>query len=257
MHLDKSLDRKSLKKPDGFLKTLNYFFEKLSTQSGKVLIGVAFLLAIGLGIAFWMNHQDTLFESSRNALFLAEKSISAEMKALVPPKAAGIPALPAQKTDAALSDGVTYQKLNVDRQLPKSVELLKAVEHKYGSTRSALDARVKLAGLYFNHGDYAKALPWYQKAIDSSSGFEKAAALSSLGYAFENLGKPLEAIQSYEKAINLGEGSLKGDLLLGIARSYEAAHNPVKARSIYDQILKELPGTEYSKSAELFKESLK
>jgi tetratricopeptide (TPR) repeat protein len=113
---------------------------------------------------------------------------------------------------------------------------------------------MKLGTLYFDHGDFAKALPWFEKAAQSASGsFERALALSSVAYTQENLGKPSDAVQTYQKALNLGEGGLKGDLLLGMARSYEALQDTAKARSSYDQILKDLPGTEYAKSAELYK----
>ena len=107
------------------------------------------------------------------------------------------------------------------------------------------------------HGEFTKALPWYEKASDSApDSFEKALAFSSLGYVHESLGKPTEALQSFQKALNLGEGSLKGDLLMGVARSYEAVHDSANARSTYDKILTELPNTEYAKSAELFKDQL-
>lgn len=260
----KGLNRKSLKKSDYFTKLSQSFFDQLASQWGRALIGIGVLLVIGLSFSFWMNQREEKDQASRSALYTAEKAMETELKALTPPKNAPKTvqknAQKAEDLAAVLGGGdeaLDYKKMDIDAKFPHSVQLFKEVIAKFGSTRAGLDASLKLAGLYFNHGEYAKALTWYEKAAQSTSGFEQAVAYSSLGYTHENLGHYLEAVGAFQKALNLGEGSLKGDLLLGIARNYEAAHDTQKARSTYDQIFKDLPNSEYARSAEIYKDLLK
>ena len=147
-----------------------------------------------------------------------------------------------------------FQKIDVDAKFQNSVKKLTEVQTNWNGTRSAFEARQKLGNLYFHHGEYSKSLPWFEKAFASAPNtFEKAQILSAMGYAQENLGQTDAAIQSYQKAIQLGEGSLKGDLLMAMARCYEFLKDTAKARSTYDQVLVDLPNTEYSKTAELYK----
>jgi tetratricopeptide (TPR) repeat protein len=258
-----SLDRKSLKRPDGFLSAIRGLFSQLSKHSTIFVLVVAVVLGLGLVAGYWMNHLEAKSDAARNALFLAGKSMSAELKAVeVAEKGATVQTIKKDKSspeDAAAqaSDSFAFKKLDVDAKFPETVKKLKAVEQDFGGTRAAFEARLKLGTLYFDHADYTKSLPWFEKAAQSAPGnFEKALALNSVGYANENLGKPADAVQSYQKALNLGEGGLKGDLLLGIARSYEALHDTAKARSTYDQILKDLPGSDHAKSAELYKNAI-
>ncbi len=245
------LDRKSLKRPDSFLAALSRFFSGLVRNANLFAILIGALFGVGLLTTLLINRMDSKSEKAQNGLYLAEKTLATEMKALTPSVGTDSP------QGAPKAPSVDFKRMDVDAQFPKSIQELKAVEESFSHTRAAFDARLKLADLYYNHGDYQKAHAWYEKAVDTAPGnFEKALALSSLGYVKENLGKPAEAIQTYQKAINLGEGSLKGDLLMGIARGYEAVHDTPKARSTYDQILIDLPNTEFSKSAEVLKNQL-
>lgn len=268
-----SVDRKALKRPDGFLASLHEFFDYVANNANVFLAGIAGLLIVGSIVAYMMNRSGARSEDASDALYLAEKALNNEIKsiaALSKPAAAQTSAKKtnvegAKKSAAGEEDAVAaeareklrYQKMDVDAKLPRAVQKLKEVEQSFTGTRSAFEARLKLGDLYYNHGDYAKSLPWFQKAVDSAPGkLEKALALSSVGYTYENLAQQNEAIQSYQKANSLGQPTVKGDLLLGIARCYEALHDSAKARSTYDQILTELPNTEFSKSAELYKNQL-
>lgn len=268
-----TIDRKAIKRPDGFLTWLHGFFDSVANNANVFLAGVACLLLVGLIVAFFMNRSDTRSEIASDALYLADKTFNAEIRSMV---ASNTPVMsqasavkasvegakkatpnPGEAPVAAAQEKLRYQKMDVDAKLPGTVQKLSEIEKSFKGTRSAFEARLKLGDLYYDHGDYAKSLPWFQKAADSAPGkLEQALALSSLGYAYENLSQLNEAIQFYQKANNLGQSSVKGDILLGIARCYEALHDSAKARSTYDQILTELPNTESAKSAELYKNQL-
>jgi len=247
------LNRKFLKRPDGFTAAFTGVFDKVSERSTLFVLILGVLLAVSVAIGFYLNHRDAKFAAARNSLYLAGQSLQTELKALDSSKNK-------PKTDAASEsdDEITeFKKLDVDAQFPTAVSKLKAVQTEYDGTRSAYEARLKLGSLYFNHGDFSNAVPWYEKAVSSApSSQEKAMALSALGYAQEGQGKTKEALDVFQKAYSLGEGILQGDLLLGIARCYEALHDSANARSTYDKILTQLPNTEFSKTAELYKDQL-
>ena len=257
-HSGTTVDRKSLKRPDGFTSAITGLFNDLSKQTGLLLVFLGALLGLGVLAALYMNHLDSRSEAARNALFSGDKAMETEMKALATAESPKALKDSADKiAPEALAETVAYKKLDVDRQFPETVKKLQEVDATFGNTRSAYEARLKLGDLYYNHSEFSKAVPWYEKASDTApNNFEKAVAFSSLGYTQENLGKPSEAIQAFQKALNLGEGSLKGDLLLGLARSYEAMHDSANARSTYDRILSELPNTDSAKSAEIFKSQI-
>jgi tetratricopeptide (TPR) repeat protein len=257
------INRKSLKRPDRLLKALTGAFDKVSSKSNVVVLALLGLLGLAVAVGLFMNHLEAQADSARNALFLAGQSLTQELKSISDAEKPKTPVVANLKdpkkpaTPPVAETPITFKKLDVDTQLPEAVKKLKDIDHEFGRRRAAFEARLKLGDLYFNHGETAKALPWYEKAVSSAPGkFEKALALSSLGYTYENLEKPTDALQTYQKAANLGEGSLKGDLLMGVARSYEAAKDSAKARSTYDKILTELPNTEYAKNAELYKNQL-
>ncbi len=250
------IDRKSLKRPDGFTAMVSSFMKGLSKQTGLFIAILGGLLAIGVGIALYINRLEAKSLSARNAFYQAEKAWETEFKALDarenPKQKESTKEAPSAATEALL-----FKKLDVDAQFPEAIKKLKAVDSEFATTRSAYEARLKLANLYYHHGNYEKALPWYQKALETAPNkLEKAIALTSLGYTLESLGKPTDALQFFQKAVNLGEGSLKGDLLLAVARNYEALQDTANARSTYEKIILELPNTEFSKAAETYKAQL-
>lgn len=248
------VSRKSLKQPDSFYRLLTEFFQNITQNSRAVILGVAVLLALGVGVGFYLNHSESHAAAGQNSLFWADKAYEKELKALEPSDKS-------KKESGSVAKAVVSpsieKSVDVEQKFPETLKKLLQTEKDFSRTRAGFEARLKLGDLYYHYNQYNKALPWYQKAVDSApANFEKAVALASLGYTYENLGNSSEAIQTYQKALNLGEGSLKGDLLLGVARGHEAAHDNAKARSIYDQILADLPNTEFAKSAEIYKAQL-
>lgn len=246
------LDRKLLKRPDGLTRSIRSFFESIYKHN-RAFIGILLgMTVIGGVVAFIVHRLDHASEEGRNALYSAEKALEEETQALngkPTPVPSGKGESP--KTSEAL---VLFKKLDVDASFPETVKKLKKVDSEHGNTRPAYEARMKLGNLYYDHGDFEKSIPWYEKALNSAPGkFEKAQTLSALGYASENLGKGNAALQSYQKALDLGEASLKGDLLLAMARCYELTHDSAKAKSTYDRIIADLPNTDYAKTAEALK----
>lgn len=246
-----TVGRKSFKGSGSGVEILYQWIDRLAGNSRALITLVILFVGISAAGAFLMSRREARSDLAKNALFIAEKSMDRELKALmpVPPKTkASPPPLPPN------SDLYLYKKLDVEAKFPESIKKLKAIDADFGSARAAFEARLALGDLYFDHGEPAKAIPWYEKAVNSAPAtFEKVLALSAVGYAYENSGRPKDAIQFFEKAISYGEASVKGDLLLALARSYELLHDTGKARNIYEQIQSQLPNTEYAKAAQAFK----
>jgi tetratricopeptide (TPR) repeat protein len=256
------LDRKLLKRPDRFMSVFTNAFDQLGKHFGLFVVTIGACFVLGLAGAYYLSYRESQAQVTNNLLYLAKKSIEVELSALPGQKEASQDGSK-EGAQGAFKDvskeSISFKKLDIDAQIPKSVQKLKELEQAYPSSRAAYESRLILGALYYDHGDYAKALPWYEKAVQSApKGLEKALSLISLGHTQANLDKQKEAIQSYQKGVELGEGdSIKGEALLGMARSYEALQDTARARSVYDQIISELSNTEYQQAAEIFKSQLK
>ena len=255
------LDRKSLKRPDSFTIAATSFFVDVF-QNTRVLMGVGGgLLLAAAGFSVWTNQVDTASRQATGAWYEAEKALDQEMKSFSSSTGSSGVGTGGKTPLTASREGQdfksNYIKIDVDAQFSKGVTKLREVTEKFPKTRASFEAQMQLGSLYFDHGQFEKALEWYQKAASTAGDkLDRGTALSSVGYAQENLGKPTEALASFQKAIAVGETSLKGDLLLAIARCYEGLHDSAKARSIYEQVSKEFTGGDYSKVAEIRKSRL-
>lgn len=236
---------KELKQPDKFATSVKNFFDQALKRQKVIISLLIFVFIVGLGITMVFTQKDARSSRARDALFQATQALEQELTviAATPQPVASVRPDPAQ---------VAHKKLDVSKELSRSIKLFEEVVSKYDGTRSSFDARLKLGDLYFDHGEPAKAISWYQSAVDASPGMqEKALALQSLGSAFENDQKPKEALSAFEKALGLGQEGLKGDLLLGAARSHEAMGDREKAKNFYQQIISQFPNSEFAKKAEI------
>ena len=257
---------------DNFMTAISQFFEGLVKRSKLVAISALILVILAVIGAYVMSRQDSKMDASRNALYAATKAYEVELKAVATanaPAAAQAEVKTDTKVDkdkkaeearaeAANLDAVRFKKLDVDAKFPEALKKFRAVADEYPGTRTAFEAELGAADLYYRHGESAKAVDWYQKAVSSApDSLGKALALTSLGYAQENSGKCPDALGTYQKALNVGEVSIKSDVMMSMARCYEAANDATRARATYEQVIKDFPGSDASKSAELFKSQLK
>lgn len=226
-------------------------------QNTKVIYTiVGALLAIGIAAALISNQKAAKAEQGRNALYSANRAYEKQLETLKP--ATPVAPAPTGKDKKAESDPFNspdaprFEKLDVDAKLGDTVAKFKSVAKDFDGTRPAFEARLALGDLYMNHGEAAKSVSWYEEAAKAApGGFEKMLSYYSLGQASESSGKSKEALEAYDKALNMGEG-FKGDILLGMARAHEALNDSAKAKSTYEQILSQLPNTEYARLAEFF-----
>ena len=93
----------------------------------------------------------------------------------------------------------------------------------------------------------ASAAPSNEQAIS---------ALYNLGYTQEALGRCADSVKSFDRALNSGSGPFLGELLRGKARCQETLGDKAGAKSTYENMIKQLPGSEYAKIAEAKKAAL-
>jgi tetratricopeptide (TPR) repeat protein len=254
---------------DEFTTEVSGFFETLAKNwQAVVAVIVLAVIASGVGV-FMMTKKEERVDQGRNALYLAEKNLDEQMKKMAQPvdttkleaeaKNAKDPKAANAARVKAMSeaDAVSYQHFDVDAKLADTVKQLQAIGQDYPNTRPGYEATMLLGKLYLDHGQPAKAQEWFVKSTESApTKLDKALAWSSAGYANENDGKFKEAIDAFDKAMAQGEGVIKGDVMMGKARSYQALKDNGQAKATYDQIISQLPNTEYAKSAESLKARL-
>jgi Tfp pilus assembly protein PilF len=222
------------------------------------------VLAIAASAALYLNNKEAKEAQAQNQLFLANKALNDQLKKVAatfapaePEKKVADKAKPDAKTPPkkeASPEDVLFKKIEVDAQFAESISLLKSVANQHGGTRAAYESLFTLGNLYFRHGNAEKSIEWFQKALNvSPSTFDKALAMSSLAYAYENTGKPADALSYYEKTLNTGEKTLRADTLFSIARIQESMKQKDKAKAYYDQIISEFTETEHARNAELYK----
>lgn len=262
--MNPSKKKKVFRRPDEFLTALRKFFDQLAKHSRAVAAAFAVILLLGIVGAIASGRQAEKEGKARDALFLARQSLETELTAIakseapkpVAPKADSKKA-PAEATPEATAESIRFKPLDVDARLAEPVKKLKAISEEWGKTRAGFESRLILGDLYYRHGQPEKSVSWYDQAAKSApENFDKALAYYSLGYAQERLNKPAEAVEAYDSALKLGDVGLKGDLLLALARAHLAQGKADRAKEAYEKVLKELPGSEYAKSAESLKAKL-
>ncbi|MBC7386028.1 MAG: tetratricopeptide repeat protein [Cryobacterium sp.] len=242
-----------------------------SKQRKLVAVACVILLAIALAVSLYLTKRGTFRAQASEALFKARNTLAAEMKvysnsvraatpvpAKVDPKSK-TPIKPAAKiaNPAALS----LATFDVDAKLHGSVESLEKVAHDFPGTLPGFDAKMDLGGLYFDHSvgaaSFEKAAKWFDSAANSAPGKEQTtAALYSLGYAQEALGRCADAVKSFDRAYHSGSGLMAGELLRSKARCQETLGDKAAAKTTYEQMVKTLPNTDAARFAETKKASL-
>ncbi len=211
-------------------------------QNRKILVGLAGVLVLtGIGTALYSNRQEQKEVDSKNALYLAQKELVNESRALGPQN----PKTPAE------AGAVEFKRVAVTEKLPKTVAGLQAVISKFPGTRAAHEAEVLLGSLFLKHGEAPAAQGWFEKAAGSARGaFEKSVAYLNLGSVLEGQGKFKEAMENYERGASQGETAAQGELLLGVARAAAALKDAQRVKNSVEKIRSTFKDGEYVRSAE-------
>jgi tetratricopeptide (TPR) repeat protein len=120
---------------------------------------------------------------------------------------------------------------------------LEEVKQRYHSTRVAANALMDMGNIYFQEGDYEKAIISYtdflQRTDASHPLYEQA--LESLGETYEAKGSWQEAVGVYQRLASEGTPVYQAQAQLYLGRVYEAMGDQQKAMTHYDNYLNDSP----------------
>jgi tetratricopeptide (TPR) repeat protein len=120
---------------------------------------------------------------------------------------------------------------------------LEEVKQRYHSTRVAINALMDMGNIYFQEGDYEKAIICYtdflQRTDASHPLYEQA--LESLGETYEAKGSWQEAVEVYQRLASEGTPVYQAQAQLYLGRVYEAMGDQQKAMTHYDNYLNDSP----------------
>lgn len=119
----------------------------------------------------------------------------------------------------------------------KRAEMLDTVIAEYGSTGSALWAKIELGHLANAAADYDGAIKHYKEALDDISTGNPLSPLVqySLAQAFENKKDYNDAIALYQKLVEIK--GFTGEAYLALARIYEEQGAVAQAKEMYEKVL--------------------
>ncbi len=189
-------------------------------------------MAAGAGATLYVQHKEVQEQKARDALYRADVLLK-------------------QEEAAVAKDKKFSNPQELQQSFTKSMDALQAVPRNFAKSRAGFEALLKLGDLYWKNQLFDPASFQYQAAVQNApKSFDRALALSSLGYALENAQKKKEAVEAFEKALALGEATLQGDLMLSIGRVKEGTGDTAGAKAMYKRVTEQLPNTDYAKTAE-------
>jgi tetratricopeptide (TPR) repeat protein len=213
---------------------------------------------IGIGVVFVSSEREAKSKKSQDALFIANRSLDKAIDELNKKNTPAVKADP--KKPAPPSPENTISKVDVNEAFKTQIDSYKGLIEKFPGTRAAFEANLAVGDLFLNRDVKGEgSIAWYEAALKiANSTLEKGFATYSLAYSFEKLGKYKEALEQFEKAqsLKIGDIAFKADLYMGIARVSELSGNSEKAKSTYDQLIKEMPNSEYAPMAEILKSKI-
>ncbi len=122
----------------------------------------------------------------------------------------------------------------------KHIKLYQDLASKYPHSWSARMAHYHLGNIYYNSGDYDKAITDYNKFVSSRISDKaglKFLALTSMGYCHEAKNDFKAALESYEKAQKSGHAGFESVAFSNIGRAHELQGNKKQALENYKKAL--------------------
>jgi tetratricopeptide (TPR) repeat protein len=120
---------------------------------------------------------------------------------------------------------------------------LEEIKQRYRSTTVATNALMDLGNIYFQEGDYPKAIICYTDFLQRTDASHPLydQALESLGETYEAKGSWQEALEVYQRLASEGAPVYQAQAQLYLGRVYEAMGDKQKAMTHYDNYLNENP----------------
>ncbi|PKN53396.1 MAG: hypothetical protein CVU55_01880 [Deltaproteobacteria bacterium HGW-Deltaproteobacteria-13] len=202
------LSKKDLKGPDAFQASIDEITEYISENKQRfyaIVTAVVLAAIIAFGIyMYWSNYQS----SAKEMYAKAQENIA--------------------------------QNVDTPEDAMKNIKIYQELIDKYPKSWSARMAHYHLGNLYYNLGDFDKAIPDYKKFVSSrisdNAGI-KFLALTSLGYCYEAKKDYKSALEYFEKAQKSDNVGFESIGFRNIGRTYEQLNDKKNALDNYKKAL--------------------
>jgi tetratricopeptide (TPR) repeat protein len=210
----RKIRKKELKKPDEFI-TISSRIITWCQDNTRILIGVLASVTVLIAIT--------------SAVFL--------FKARRETKARGLyeEALSFYQVESSGNAGAIYYSMAAAK--------LEEVKQRYHSTKVAANVLMDLGNIYFQEGDYEKAISCYTDFLQRTDVSHPLhdQALESLGGTYEAKALWQEALEVYQRLASEGAPVYQAQAQLYLGRVYEAIGDKQKAMTHYDNYLNDSP----------------
>jgi len=202
------ISKKELTQPDAFQSTIELVSDYISENKKRfysIVTAVLLSAVIAFGIfMYWSNYQT----SARDMYARAEKS--------------------------------AFQNSNTPDGAMRNVKMYQELIDKYPHSWSARMAYYHLGNIYYNSGEFDKAIEDYKKFVSSrisdNAGI-KFLALTSIGYCYEAKKDFKSALEYFEKAQKSNNVGFESTGFSNIARMYELLNDKKNALENYKKAL--------------------
>jgi tetratricopeptide (TPR) repeat protein len=140
-----------------------------------------------------------------------------------------------------------YADQNASPEMSEIKDELRQFIDDYDRYSGGKFARLELANLYFNEGDYDQAIELYGRSAKDfqSVAFMKMLAKSSLGYSLEAKGEYEKAVECFEAVAANSKNAMADEALFSLGRLYAALGNSEKQSEASNRLIEKHPDSFY------------
>ncbi len=211
------LSKQDLEGPDAFQSTIELISDYISENKKRfysIVTAIVVASAIAIGIFMYWNH----YQYSAKEMY-------------------------------AKANENLVQNIENPENANKNIKLFQELVEKYPHSWSARMAHYHLGNIYYNLGEFDKAIADYKKFVSSRISDKagiKFLALTSIGYSYEAKKDYKDALEYFEKALKSNNAGFESVAFSNIARIYEQMNDKKNALENYKKALEK--ATEPSKA---------
>jgi predicted negative regulator of RcsB-dependent stress response len=202
------MSKQELNEPDAFQSTVELITDYISENTNRfysIVAAIVIAAVIALGIyMYWSDYQSTARDMYAKAQLSVAKNNETPENAVI------------------------------------KIKIFQELTEKYPHSWSARMAHYHLGNIYYNSGEFDKAITHYNKFISSRISDKagiKFLALSSIGYCYEGKKDFKEALKYFEKAQKSNNAGFESIGYSNIARAYEQLNDKKNALDNYKKAL--------------------
>ncbi len=202
------LSKQDLEGPDAFQSTIELISDYISENKKRfysIVTAIIMATVIATGIYMYWNH----YQYSAKEMY------------------------------ARANDNLV-QNIENPENANKNIKLFQELVEKYPHSWSARMAHYHLGNIYYNLGEFDKAITDYKKFVSSRISDKagiKFFALTSIGYSYEAKKDYKEALEYFEKALKSNNAGFESVAYSNIARIYELMNDKKNALESYKKAL--------------------